>query len=292
MTDRTALILDVDTGIDDSLALLYAAASPDAELVAATCVSGNVDGAPGRDQHPGRARAGRADRRRGRARARGPAGPRARDDAGDARPAGPRSRRAAAADRDRSRSATRSTSSSRRPAAGPGEIMLVTLGPLTNLALALEREPALPRLLKGYTLMGGAYGVSGNTTPTTEWNIHCDPDAAKIVFAAWAEAMAADPDDPAATGARPRRDRAGADPARRRGPARAARRQHPGRLDRALARRGPDARDPVGGEQPDRPLRRRRAALLHGVPRPLRRVLRRVHPRPAGRRGGARPHRS
>ncbi|HEU5225303.1 MAG TPA: nucleoside hydrolase, partial [Actinomycetota bacterium] len=43
MPDRTALILDVDTGIDDSLALLYAAASPDAELVAATCVSGNVE---------------------------------------------------------------------------------------------------------------------------------------------------------------------------------------------------------------------------------------------------------
>src|SRR4249919_554697 len=43
MPDRTALILDVDTGIDDSLALLYAAASPDVELVAATCVSGNVD---------------------------------------------------------------------------------------------------------------------------------------------------------------------------------------------------------------------------------------------------------
>jgi len=43
MTDRTALILDVDTGIDDSLALLYAVASVDAELVAATCVSGNID---------------------------------------------------------------------------------------------------------------------------------------------------------------------------------------------------------------------------------------------------------
>ena len=43
MTDRQPLILDVDTGIDDSLALLYAAASPDAELVAVTCVSGNVD---------------------------------------------------------------------------------------------------------------------------------------------------------------------------------------------------------------------------------------------------------
>ena len=46
MTDtlaRTPLILDVDTGIDDSLALLYAAASPDAELIAVTCVSGNID---------------------------------------------------------------------------------------------------------------------------------------------------------------------------------------------------------------------------------------------------------
>jgi len=78
----------------------------------------------------------------------------------------------------------------------PGEIHLVTLGPLTNLAVALEREPALPRLLRGYTLMGGAFGVPGNTTPTTEWNIHCDPDAAKIVFRAWAEALAADPTIP------------------------------------------------------------------------------------------------
>ena len=43
MTDRTALILDVDTGIDDSLALLYAIASADADLIAATCVSGNID---------------------------------------------------------------------------------------------------------------------------------------------------------------------------------------------------------------------------------------------------------
>src|SRR5262245_59423537 len=44
MADRIPLILDVDTGIDDSLALLYAAASPEAELVAVTCVSGNIDG--------------------------------------------------------------------------------------------------------------------------------------------------------------------------------------------------------------------------------------------------------
>ena len=43
MSPPLPLILDVDTGIDDSLALLYAAASPDADLVAATCVSGNID---------------------------------------------------------------------------------------------------------------------------------------------------------------------------------------------------------------------------------------------------------
>jgi len=78
----------------------------------------------------------------------------------------------------------------------PGEITLVTLGPLTNLAIAVLREPALPGLLKGYTLMGGAFGVSGNTTPTTEWNIHCDPEAAQIVFRAWAAAREADPTIP------------------------------------------------------------------------------------------------
>ena len=67
----------------------------------------------------------------------------------------------------------------------PGEITLVTLGPMTNLAVALDREPDLPRLLKRLVFMGGAFRVPGNTTPTTEWNIHCDPEAARRVFAAF-----------------------------------------------------------------------------------------------------------
>ena len=75
----------------------------------------------------------------------------------------------------------------------PGQIHLVTLGPLTNLAVALEREPDLPRLLGGLSVMGGAFGVPGNTTPTTEWNMHCDPEAARIVFRAWGEAIGTDP---------------------------------------------------------------------------------------------------
>jgi purine nucleosidase len=41
--------------------------------------------------------------------------------------------------------------------------------------------------------MGGSYRSPGNTAPTTEWNVHCDPDAAKVVFHAWAEAAAHDP---------------------------------------------------------------------------------------------------
>jgi purine nucleosidase len=75
----------------------------------------------------------------------------------------------------------------------PGELVLVTLGPLTNLALALRAEPALPRLLRRWLMMGGAFTVPGNTTPATEWNIHCDPEAAHECFAAWQAAVDADP---------------------------------------------------------------------------------------------------
>src|SRR4029078_479611 len=66
----------------------------------------------------------------------------------------------------------------------PGEVTLVTCGPLTTLAGALKREPESPRLLRRWVVMGGAYRVPGNTAPTTEWNIHCDPEAATLASAA------------------------------------------------------------------------------------------------------------
>jgi purine nucleosidase len=67
----------------------------------------------------------------------------------------------------------------------PGEVTLVAVGPLTNVALAAQREPELPTLLRRLVIMGGAYRVPGNTAPTTEWNISVDPEAAKIVFDAF-----------------------------------------------------------------------------------------------------------
>jgi inosine-uridine nucleoside N-ribohydrolase len=58
---------------------------------------------------------------------------------------------------------------------------LVPLGPLTNIALAFRLAPDLPGLLGGISLMGGSTTI-GNATPTAEFNIWCDPEAAMIVF--------------------------------------------------------------------------------------------------------------
>lgn len=66
----------------------------------------------------------------------------------------------------------------------PGEITLVAIGPLGNLALALRLEPELPKLVKGVAIMGGAAFVPGNVTPVAEANIWNDAHAAEIVFAA------------------------------------------------------------------------------------------------------------
>lgn len=184
MNPRTPLIIDVDTGIDDSLALLYACASPEAEIVAVTCVAGNVDA----QQVAVNTRAvlelaGRADievalgRETPLVRAllttpetHGPSG------IGYAQlpaPGMPLSQRHA--------SDLFIEEARRRP----GEITLVALGPLTNVAVAVLREPELPRLLRRLVIMGGAYRSPGNTAPTTEWNISSDPDAAKVVFTAF-----------------------------------------------------------------------------------------------------------
>lgn len=65
----------------------------------------------------------------------------------------------------------------------PGTVTLCPLGPLTNIAAALERAPDIAARIQEIVLMGGAYFEVGNITPTAEFNIYVDPEAAKIVFA-------------------------------------------------------------------------------------------------------------
>jgi purine nucleosidase len=67
--------------------------------------------------------------------------------------------------------------------AAPGEITLVATGPLTNIGLALRREPRLAGWVRDFVIMGGAAG-RGNVTPAAEYNIWADPEAAAIVFGA------------------------------------------------------------------------------------------------------------
>lgn len=69
-----------------------------------------------------------------------------------------------------------------RVLADPGEISIVAVGPLTNLALALRTEPRLNEAIKDVYIMGGAIRHDGNTTPQAEFNAYCDPHAAHIVF--------------------------------------------------------------------------------------------------------------
>lgn len=195
---RRPIILDVDTGIDDALALLYACASPEAELVAVTCSSGNAtleDTA--RNTRVMLELAGRTDVLVAAGRpapllrsleitpeTHGPHG------LGYAEPPEPAMRLS-----DRFGPEVIVDAARRRP----GELTLVTLGPLTNLALAVLMEPRLPNMVRGWWCMGGAFGVAGNTTPVAEWNIHCDPEAARIALGAWGRAAEADPATPRAT---------------------------------------------------------------------------------------------
>jgi len=180
------LLLDVDTGIDDSLALLYACASPDAEIVAVTCVAGNVDAQQvARNTRAVLELAGRADVEV----ALGRETPLLRDLVTTPETHGPLGIGYAVLP-----PASRPLSARFGPDViveearrRPGELTLVTLGPMTNLALAVLREPALPTLLRRWVIMGGSYRSPGNTAPTTEWNVAVDPEAARICIAAFGQ---------------------------------------------------------------------------------------------------------
>ena len=181
----TPLMIDVDTGIDDAFALLYACASPRARLVGVSTVAGNVDLVSAtRNTSAVLALARRAEV---------PVWPgcaapllRAKHDAtqfhgasglGYAELPAPAVEPSPTHAIDAILAATN---------AEPAALTLAATGPLTNVAAALLRDPDLPRRLGRLVLMGGAYREGGNVTPAAEFNIWHDPEAARIVFRAFA----------------------------------------------------------------------------------------------------------
>lgn len=72
----------------------------------------------------------------------------------------------------------------RLAAESPGTLRIVCIGPLTNIALAVQRDPAFVTNVAGLWIMGGSINARGNITPAAEYNIYVDPEAAAIVFEA------------------------------------------------------------------------------------------------------------
>jgi len=181
---RQTVLMDVDTGIDDALALVYLLSRPEVHVQAITCTAGNVGA---RQVALNNLALLELCGRQGVEVAIGAEVPLEIPLVTTEETHGPQgighAELPAAAQQISPRHAVDVWVDEVR--AHPGEITGLITGPLTNFALALRREPELPRLLKGLVIMGGSFYYQGNTTPTAEWNVSVDPHAAKEVFAAY-----------------------------------------------------------------------------------------------------------
>jgi len=179
------IILDTDPGIDDALALMLALASPEVRIEAVTTVSGNVHV----DFTTRNALAllellGRGDIPV----ARGSAWPLLRKPVDASFVHGDNGLGGVELPEPRIKAVGKHAVDViiETILSAPGEISLVPIGPLTNIALAARREPAIIQQVREVVIMGGALLVPGNDTPTSEFNIFADPHAAHIVLhAGW-----------------------------------------------------------------------------------------------------------
>jgi len=176
----TPIILDVDPGHDDAVAIMLACGAPELELLAVTTVAGNVPlektthnalrvlSLIGHTHVPVAA---------------GAAAPlirplhTAEDIHGESGLGGPEIPDPSFEPDERG--ATRLIADTLR--AAPGPVTLVPVGPLTNVALFLREYPELKERVARISLMGGSIGL-GNTTPAAEFNVYVDPEAAREVF--------------------------------------------------------------------------------------------------------------
>jgi len=194
------IILDTDPGVDDAMAIAYAFAHPDIELLALTTVFGNnsvdittrnaqyildklaasdVDVAKGAAVPSIQAPLPYADFVHG------------ADGLGNIYPGGTASQPAnqvfvPRADANHAQISHLDAADYIVAAArnNPGQITLVAVGPLTNIAEAYKREPELPELLAGLVLMGGTVDEPGNVSPLAEANFRNDPHAADLLLGA------------------------------------------------------------------------------------------------------------
>jgi inosine-uridine nucleoside N-ribohydrolase len=181
---KRRVIIDTDPGTDDALAIFLALCSPELRVEALTPVAGNV---PLEITLPNALRlleiAGRADI------------PVA---AGASKPLVRRLITASYAHGENGLGGVQFPEPKVKPVAesasqlirqivrkSPGEITIIALGPLTNLAIAFRDDPALAGMVQSIVLMGGSLS-RGNVTPSAEFNIYADPEAAQAVFHAGA----------------------------------------------------------------------------------------------------------
>jgi inosine-uridine nucleoside N-ribohydrolase len=177
---KIPVIMDVDTGVDDAVAIALATRLPELDLIGVTTVAGNVDvekttenslrvlAALGCSSTPVY---------------RGMSRPLARafHDASEFHGASGLGDAEFPPSPVHGQAETAPEFIVRTVRERPGEITLIPVAPLTNIAVALALEPELPRLVKRVVIMGGAFLCPGNASPYAEYNIWADPEAAAIV---------------------------------------------------------------------------------------------------------------
>ncbi|MFT4230361.1 MAG: nucleoside hydrolase [Microbacterium sp.] len=186
----TKVVLDVDTGIDDALAIMTAALSNEIELLACTVVWGNVDLAQGvRNTSTVLSLVGHGDVPV----AAGAAGPRDGSAPWYAPAVHGADGLGGRADLGHVPAPSAESATEliiRLSHEHADDFELVAVGPLTNLAAALDADPTLPGRIRRVTIMGGAALAPGNASAAAEANILHDPEAAKAVFEAdWSITM-------------------------------------------------------------------------------------------------------
>ena len=183
MTANHRIIIDADTGVDDALAILYAMYAPEINIEGITTVFGNTDVEQATDNtlrliklcnvgyYIPVAKGAAAPLKR---EYRGPV-VHVHGENGIGNAVIPKSEQQPLAE-------SAAEFLIRKANENPGEIILVMVGRMTNLALALQMDPSIAGKFKKVVIMGGTVLAPGNVTPVSEANLHGDPEAAAIVF--------------------------------------------------------------------------------------------------------------